>query len=285
MPQDSDISPASAAASYIPYIGAAVSGINAISRGGPRRQFKWSKKYAEYQNQLNRGNAEWTLAQNRALRDEQRQYDSPQAQMQRYIEAGLNPHLIYDKVTGVSSPISMGNLPAASGGNIDTSYGNIASEAMQAELMQTQLGVSNQKIAESKSKEEVNKAQEELIRANPQMRSAYVDAMVLQMEATAALKDQEKRYLVDNAVSKGSGTYTDMAALNSVGMQKMAMELDLLAQKYDLGKADQKVKAEIIESKGWENDLKEVQARWLKDGDITPQHIYQGIMMLLMKLR
>jgi hypothetical protein len=270
--------PSSIVTAAIPAITA---GVNAISRGGPRRQFKWGKKMIAYQNEVNRANAEWTLAQNRAILEEQRAYDSPSAKMARLKAAGLNPFLAYEGVGQMNSPmINMNSLPAANMGHIDTSYGNIGSEVMDAALAQTQMGMTNQKIEESKTKQALIQAQEELVKANPQMRPAYVDALVKQVEATAALKQQEKRW------SEWSVTDPERGYIGyQQGYIKMDKELELLFQKYNLNNADQKVKAQIIESKDWENDIKEIQSKWLKDGEITPQHIYQGLMMLLMKLR
>lgn len=262
------------------YISAAVTGLNAITKGGPRRQYKWAKKYANYANEMNRKNAEWQLEQNKAILADQRAYDSPAQKMQRLKEAGLNPHLAYENVGGMNSPmINMSSLPAANYGHVDTSYSDIGSDFLNAEMAQTQMGLSNQKISESQTKQAVMEAQEDLIRANPQMRPAYVDAMVKQMEATAALKQQEKRWMHTKVSDSEKGYYG-----YEQGFIKMEKELDILFQKYKLGEADLKVRAQIIEGKDWENDLKEVQAKWMKEQDITPQHIYQGIIILLGKL-
>lgn len=61
-------------------------------------------------------NREWTENQNnlawqrqRQLIDEQRSYDSPKAQMQRLMEAGLNPNLIYGSLSDGHSAVSAPN--------------------------------------------------------------------------------------------------------------------------------------------------------------------------------
>lgn len=67
----------------------------------------------------NRLNREWTEQQNnlawqrqRQLIDEQRAYDTPKAQMQRLMDAGLNPNLIYDDLGGNMQAM---NAPNAAG--------------------------------------------------------------------------------------------------------------------------------------------------------------------------
>jgi len=267
-------------------ISAGITGLNAITKGGPRRQYKWAKKYANYANEMNRKNAEWQLEQNKAILADQRAYDSPAQKMQRLKEAGLNPHLAYENVGGMNSPmINMSSLPAANYGHVDTSYSEIGSDFMNAQMAQTQMGLTNQKISESETKQQVMEAQEQLLKANPQMRPAYVDALVKQLEATAAIKAKESAWFTEQTWrSTGEGLDKQLTR-QSNGWTKMDKELEILFQKYKLNEADQQVKARTIESKDWENDVKEIQSKWLKDGEITPQHIYQAIMMMLMKLR
>lgn len=263
-------------------ISAVTSAADMITRGGPRRQFKWGRKMLDYQNKVNRANAEWQLAQNRLLANEQRLYDSPKMQMARWKEAGMNPHLAYSQGNpgNMNSPVTMSGIPAANFGHIDTSYPNPVKEFLGAEMMQTQMGLTNQKVEESRTKQAVMEAQKSLLEANPFMRPQYVNALVSQLEATAALKQQEKRWML-TSVSDADKGYVGYQQ----GYIKMNKELDLLFQKFDLQKADQKVKAEIIEGKEFDNALKEIQNQWMKDGQITPEHIRQAIMSILGKLR
>lgn len=267
-----------------PIIAAVTTGLNAAAKGGPKRQYKWSKKMAAYSNKLNKENAEWQLAANRQLAAEQREYDSPKMQMQRWLEAGMNPHLAYSQGNpgNMNSPVTMSSIPSPNYGHIDTSYSDVGSDFLQSELMQTQMGLGNQRINESKAKQGVIEAQEELIRANPHMRPAYVDALVKQLQSTAAIKAKEAEWFNSQEWrATGHGEMTRQ----SNGWFKMDAELEKLFKDLGLKDADQKVKAQIIESKQFENQLKEIQVKWLKDGEITPQHIYQALMMMLMKLR
>lgn len=256
------------------------SAAQAITKGGPRRQYKWGKRMLDYQNKINRKNAEWTLAQNRILSQEQRDYDSPKMQMARFKEANLNPHLAYTQgnVGNMNSPVTTNSLPAANFGHIDTSYANPVQGFQEAQLMQSQMGLTNQKIEESEQKTSLARQQEEVLKANPYLRPAYVDAIVKNMEAIAFLKNQEKKWHDIRVSGDGMHGYPQ-------GYIKMNAELKLLETKYKLSELDQKVKAQIIESKAFENDLKEVQAKWAKDGEISPQLIYDSIFKILSLLR
>lgn len=254
-----------------------MSGISALGKGGPKRGYKYYKKTANFQNELNRKNAEWVLAQNRILSEEQRKYDSPEQQMERFRQAGLNPHLAYSQgnVGNMNSPVTMGSIPSVQGGHIDTSYPDIAGDFQKYQLMQSQAGLTNAKIEESTIKQDVLKAQKDVLQANPYLKPAYVNAIVDGLEATAKMKQQEATFLTSEYKYE---------AISTQGEKKMLLELEQLAQKVGLNQADLSIKAKILESKEFQNALQEIQLKWLKDGEVTPQHIYQGIMLLLQKM-
>jgi len=50
-----------------------------------------------------------------------------------------------------------------------------------------------------------------------------------------------------------------------------------------LNTEDLKIRNAILESKEFDNVIKEAMAAWYKDGDLTSQHIYQGLMLMLTK--
>jgi len=57
-----------------------------------------------------------------------------------------------------------------------------------------------------------------------------------------------------------------------------------MSQRIGLNTTDQKIKNQIFESKVFENAVKEIQVKWLKDGNVSPEHIRQGLMLLLSKM-
>lgn len=262
----------------------ATTAANAISRGGPKRQYKYSKKLAAYQNDLNRQNAEWIMAQERLLRDEQRMYDSPAEQMARYKAAGLNPNLIY----GQGTPGNVGSthapsLPGVSVQGVDAaSLGALGTEFQQARLMASQADLTRVKTEKVSYDKELTQAQTEVAKANPYLQPGYVQAMVTQLKAVADMKSQERNFMLSPSESYLNGQRIEDGPAR--GYVKMSEELRLLAQRFNLGQADLKLKAEVLQSKEFQNALQQIQVEWMRDAEITPQHIYQGIFMLLQSL-
>lgn len=266
--------------------GALVStGVNAVSRGGPKRQYKYNKKMAEYQNAVNRANAEWAYEQEMKLRQWQLDYDSPAAQMKRFKDAGLNPNLIYGQGTpgNMGSPNHYPNIPGVSVGSIDAgSLGALGSEFQQARLMASQADLTRVRTEKVSYDKELTQAQTAVTKANPYLAPGYVQSLVTQLKATADLKSQERNWMLSpsqeivNGVANGEGP--------ARGYVKMAEELRLLQTKFKLQEGDLKLKAEILQSKEFQNALQKIQVEWMRDAEITPQHIYQGIFMLLQSL-
>lgn len=198
----------------------------------------------------------------------QNEYNSPAAQMARYEEAGLNKHLIY----GQGTPGNIQQVPKypdIQTPNYQQALSNVGTQFVQAKAMQAQTDLTETKVEESGVKQDLMRSQQQLIAANPYLNKDYVAAMVSNLESTAAIKLQDVAF---NPVSRD---------LNN---RKTLKDIEILEQKYRLGESDQKIKAQIIESKQFQNDLQQIQLSWLKNGDITPQHIYQGILLLLSKM-
>lgn len=262
-----------------------ITAASTIGKGGVKRQYKYNKKLANYQNELNRGNAEWAFNKELELRKYQFELDSPKARMQRYKDAGLNPNLIYGNEAGAGSfqAPSAPSVPGVDVGRIDASntlLSNLAESFQQARYMAAQTDLIETKTEESTVKQDLMRAQEDLVKANPYMRKEYVNAMVTNLKSIAELKEQEKSFMLSKTVpglEAGDERWER-------GFLKMQTELNVLQQRFNLQKVDQKVKASIIESKEFENALKEIQVKWMKDKEITPQHVYQGIMMLMQSL-
>lgn len=260
-------------------------GANAIASGGPKRQYKYNKRMAAYQNALNRENAEWAFNKELELRKYQAEYDSPAAMMQRFKDAGLNPNLVYGHGTAAAGSFeapSAPNVPAVGTYQIDAaSLGNIGTQFMQARLMSEQADLTQAKTDESTVKQDLIKAQEAVAKANPHLRPEYLDALVINLKSIAQLKEQEARFNLSETIP---GFVPGQDVRWERGFLKMQTELSTLEKKFNLMSADQKIKAEILESKEFQNALQEIQVKWMQDAEITPQHIYQGIFMLLQSL-
>lgn len=254
--------------------------IGAITRGGPRRQFKWNKRLAETQNQMNRANAEWTLEQQRRIQEEQRAYDSPASQMQRFIEAGLNPHMIYGSGSGSAGqafPMSAPSLPGANMGQVDASFPDVAGSFMQASQVMASMQLTQARTELVQMQEQALEVQKEIAQANPMLNPNVAKAVSEMMMQSAMLKAKESSYM------RTSWTVEDGTA-SRLYVAKIRADVEGAMQKIGLNTADLAIKNKILESKEFENIVKELNAKWLKDADFTPEHIRQGFMLILQRM-
>lgn len=231
---------------------------------GARQQYKSQRRLNQQQ-----------YAQDLKMMQYQLDYNDPASQMQRFKDAGLNPHLVYGQGTpgNLESPPRYPQQQAP-----DYSYlQGLGSSFMQMKLMQSQANLTDARIDESTVKQDVMRQQKNVLAANPYLNPAYVNAMVTNLQSTAALKKQEADFMT-------LGVYDKEGRKGEAGIVKMQVEIDTLIQRFNLNSADQQIKAKVLQSKEFQNALQEIQVNWLKSGEITPQHIYQGIMILLSKM-
>lgn len=228
------------------------------------------------QNEKNAELAETEFRRNMEMTQYQLDWNSPVNQMKRFRDAGLNPNLIY----GQGSPGNMEKAPEYRRPDYAFQMPAVAQAYQQARLLQAQTDLTEVKTDESTIKQDLMRSQNNLVKANPYMRKEYVDSLVTQLSSTARLKEQE----ADWATGVKSFQVGDRELHGPAGAVKMEAQLNELINRVGLQNADKKIKAEILQSKEFQNALQELQVKWMKDGDITPQHIYQGIMLLLGKL-
>lgn len=254
-----------------------IAAASAISKGGPRRQYKWNKKAANDANAMNRENALWALEENRKIQQEQRVYDSPASQMARYKEAGLNPHLIYGSggsSAGGAFPISTQGIAPSRIDAPNASYPDLAATYLQAGQTMAQTELAEAKTAESGYKQEALSIQNAIARANPMLDPGVAEWVKTSTEETARLKAIESRAWMSKS--------REMDIMKV--QEKINGQLQEMYQKIGLNTTDQNIRNKILQSKEFENAIKAIQVNWLKDAEITPQHIYQGILMLLSKM-
>lgn len=248
----------------------------ATSIGNTMLQNKYNKEQAERANQMNRENQQWLLEQNKQLQKEQREYDSPAAQMARYIAAGLNPHLIYGNGTSAGSafPISAGNLPPAQVGQRLAGIPDISRLflAAQSSIAQTQLA--NARTSQVEQNTALQSVQTDIAKTNPMLQPWVAEWVSTSMAETARLKSLESRAWMTDVYG------TDVMKVSA----RVNAELEAMTQKLGLNTADLAIKNKILESKEFENAVKEIQAKWLKDSEVTPEHIRQALMLLLSKM-
>lgn len=232
---------------------------------GAHQQSRYNRRYAAEQH-----------GYNMELMRYQNEYNSPSSQMQRFRDAGLNPNLMYGQGSSGNME-SAPRYPDIKPGDYQSALSGVGTQVQQARLMSAQADLTEQKVNESGVKQDLMKAQTNLVKANPYMKQSYVNALVTNLESAASLKKQEADFM-SSMTSDQSGVRWQR------GFLKMQRELDLLFQKFSLGEKDQQIKAQILESKNFQNAILEVQKKWMTEQEITPQHIYQGIMLLLSKM-
>lgn len=237
------------------------------------------------QNKENRKLAEFQHESNKQLLREQLQYDTPKNQMLRFQEAGLNPNLVY----GQGSPGNQGT-PLSYPEIKPTNYQNLTAALPlinQTAMTRSQTQAIDAKTRQTYAMTELNNLQAEVLRKNPLLDEAGFKAIIDSLKSTAELKAADAGMkTVTSEWFKGEKEFTiDGVRMHGpAGVLKLETELKSIIQKYDLSTQDAAIKAEIIKSKEFQNEIMEVQKRFMTDGDITPQHILMFVQLLLMKL-
>lgn len=241
----------------------------------PKRQYKLNKQAAEDSNKMNRENQQWLLEQQKSIQAEQREYDSPEQQMARYKAAGLNPHLIYGSgsSSGQAFPIDAGQVAPSRIDAPQASMPDIAGNYLALARGAASLDLTQQKTAESSIKTQAGEIQNEIAKTNPMLNPSVAAAVSDAMEQVALAKSQES-FIMRSAQPDG----------NSLLVRKVYADVQALEQKLGLNTTDLAIKNKILESKEYDNAIREIQVKWLKDGSINSEHIRQGLMLLLSKM-
>lgn len=257
----------------------AAAGITAFTRGGPRRQYKWNKKAAEDANRMNRENQERTLQQNLRIQAEQRVYDSAESQMARYKAAGLNPHLLYGSGGGAGGafPVDAGNVPGVNVQPPSASYPDVGASFISAGQSLAQTALTKARTDESGMSAAYKSVLIDIAKTNPMLSPGVAERVALSMYKAAELKSSTDTHLLEG--------WTKMDG-KEMRLSHAKIEADVRSMIQDLGlkTLDLKIKNEIFSSKEFENALKEIQVKWMRDNEITPQLMLQGGMQILKQL-
>lgn len=258
----------------VPAIMGAVSLVSSLV--GQSKQKKENRKIAETQN-----------LQNEKFIQAQNSYNSPVAQMARFQDAGLNPNLIY----GQGNPGNQSS-PQQAADIKPVDYGKMGvPEALglmnQTSLMQSQIQAQNANTRRTGVLTELNALQADVLAKNPLLDPDGFNAIITSLKATAESKVANAG--MDTATSewfKGDKSFNinGQPLHGPAGILKLETELNLLEQKFKLGGLDANIKAQVINSKEFQNAILEVQKRFMTEADITPQHILQFVQLLLMKI-
>lgn len=228
---------------------------------------------ANKQNKANKGIANRQMEANKQLLREQLEYDKPVNQMARFQEAGLNPHLIY----GQGSPGNQGQpLKAPDYKAADySSLMNMVPVFNQARLTDSQVQAQNATTLQKNAMTELNKIQARVLEKNPLLDDEGFKATIDGLKNTALLKaNQSEGQRLENFITDKSGGHQ---------VEKVFKEVQLLEAKFDLSQKDLAIRSEILKSKEFQNELLEVQKRFMADGEVSPGMILNFIQTLLLK--
>lgn len=244
-----------------------VASIVANAIGQRRAEKRYDKKQMEL--------AKFQADTQEAYLDKQLDYNSPESQMKRFSDAGLNPHLVYGQGNpgNQSEPLK---APPVSHANYQNVLGGIAQTLNQTSLTASQVAATDAKTRQTTVLTELNQLQAEVIKKNPLLDESGFKAIIDSLVSTAEIKASE------SGIRKSQMFVQQASAGHQVS--KIFQELQVLEQRFKLGQADEKIKAEVLQSKEFQNAILEIQKKWMTEADITPQHIYQFIQMFLLKL-
>lgn len=237
---------------------------------GPSRQGRHNMKLARFQ-----------AAANERYQDRQNQYNTPANQMRRFKEAGLNPHLAYNQGNpgNQASPLTHPTIQPAD------YQSNAATAALiplynQTRMTSAQVGAKEADTAKTVADTELKKIQKAVLEKNPLLDPSALDAIVSSLKSTAQIKATEA-LLKGQEFERG---FVNTQWFTENGMKKLDAEFALLEQRFNLGSQDQKIKAQVLQSKEFQNAILEVQKKFMTDAEITPQHIMTFLQLLLMKM-
>lgn len=252
-------------------IGAAATGGQMIATG---KLNKKGRKFTAEQNQLNRqmtwdmwnATNEWNLKNN-----------SPLAQMQRYKEAGLNPHLIYGQGNEIDQgKLSVPNQDIPRDKDLDVhSFGQVAMnyvamrkqqaeidnlekarQVMEADRLQKTAQTANTTIQTARSQFDLKQAEElkdtVIATANANLESKNIMIKKLEQEVTNTILDGK---LKGRAINESDARTA-----------KIRRETDAVAQ--SIAESAERVKnlrrqGKILQA---EAELKRIEAEWMRNG-------------------
>lgn len=225
--------------------------------------------------------AQWQLDAQNQLIDKQNQYNTPEEQMKRFQTAGLNPNLIY----GTGNPGNQSTAGTAPSmipkdfGAINqalSNAGGLGANILQNELTRSQINAVNATTRQRNAQVQVNELQARVLAANPLLDEEGFKATIQSLKAAAELKgeDTKLRRVQADVADKASGHV----------VAKIFNEVQNLEQKFRLGELDEKLKAEVLKSKEFQNAILEVQKKFMADGEVGANQIYQFITLLLTKI-
>lgn len=241
----------------------------------------------EKQKDHNMALARFQADANERYLDKQLEYNTPANQMKRFQDAGLNPHLVYGQGNpgNQSAPLTYPDIKPADRQNLLAALPLINQTAMT----DAQVSNVNMSTIQKGVLADLQRQQTALIKRNPLFSDSYLTSMIDSFKSMASIKSSESQVKQAQADwFTGESSWYDEKTGSTwhgpAGAAKMEKELQLLFQKYELGAKDMALKKAVLDSKEFQNDILEIQRKWMVDGEITPQLIYQFLSSFMLRL-
>lgn len=249
------------------------------------------------QQRHNRQLAELQHKQNMELLKYQLDYNTPSAQMQRYKDAGLNPHLIYGQGSS-GNMASAPQYPTIQPTDMSITLPNMLEmyqRVAQTDLIKTQADLNSIKGQEAVENTQLKKVQAELARANPILKEGYTDLLIEKLKAQNNLlskqsvlsevqteinqfqvnkmmpKQLEKLNADIQNVLKRNGLLDEQKDLTVLKQKAESMGLEIKAQQLSVYELDRLIKERIIQSQQFQNDILQVHRNFMVNGDFNAQ--------------
>jgi len=230
--------------------------------------------------------AAWQNQVNSYYVDKANEYNSPANQRKRWEEADMNPALAYGQGNaGNQSSAQSGSdyEPVDPLGVALNILGFINNTAMQA----TQRQAINANTVKTQAQTETEKVKAAVMARNPLLDGTAFQ-QVLDQIATKA-----QQSLADTQTSIFRSQIEEQNLIRSrrenrlgdlFDEKKIEASLNNLWQKYKLGEADQKIKAEILNSKQFLNEFQQLELQFVKSGEMNYSHWMTFLKLLLSKI-
>jgi len=207
--------------------------------------------------------------------DRESQYNSPAAQMQRYKDAGLNPHLIYGQSGSSSAGNTSASVPSAQHAAPGLP-GGISMPDIFGMLMQVGSFIEDQKL---------KKAQRENLYSSATLThqkdySEQIRHGLLEQQFQHLLKMNPQIQKQQENLNKLAPYQLEGANINN---QRTRVTIENLLKQGRLMDQDMPIKERILQSKTAEAKIAEAQASMTEHGITNPQQFMQFLLMALLK--
>lgn len=196
-------------------------------------------------------------------------YNSPEAQMKRFKDAGLNPNLIY----GQGTPGNVTGSPSQAQGNVKL---DVVAQMMEGIMMKKEIELKDAQIEQTKANTDFlqQRSGSESVRTQRMqedlryLKERYPQLMV-QLEAG------NEKLLRENRIGDQTESWSVQQSMGQAILITNRISTELQRQK--LMEKDGTIKEEILQSKKLANALLEIQRKMVGEGHWNPQMIYKGI--------